>query len=106
SNITNPLYTALYSHSLHDALPIYGSPIALNKNCKYDLLADSKKVVFLLIGPSNVTPTSVAPAVAVRPNLSSLPSFNLKLKTELKDRKSTRLNSSHVKISYAVFSLK
>src|SRR5690606_40143474 len=29
-----------------------------------------------------------------------------KAKTSLKDRKSTRLNSSHVKISYAVFCLK
>src|SRR5690606_6017426 len=31
---------------------------------------------------------------------------NLDLTTELADRKSTRLNSSHVKISYAVFCLK
>src|SRR5690606_41956623 len=31
---------------------------------------------------------------------------DLKVKHELLDRKSTRLNSSHVKISYAVFCLK
>src|SRR5690606_41616894 len=32
--------------------------------------------------------------------------YDLSTKTKLPDRKSTRLNSSHVKISYAVFCLK
>src|SRR5690606_39770199 len=33
-------------------------------------------------------------------------SSEIRLETEIEDRKSTRLNSSHVKISYAVFCLK
>src|SRR5690606_40942493 len=36
------------------------------------------------------------------PRIGADPSF----RTEFRDRKSTRLNSSHVKISYAVFCLK
>src|SRR5690606_42026686 len=42
--------------------------------------------------------------LASRPDLR--PELLLKLTGKLQDRKSTRLNSSHVKISYAVFCLK
>src|SRR5690606_40963264 len=42
--------------------------------------------------------------VAVKSELGSGTRFTLRLM--LRDRKSTRLNSSHVKISYAVFCLK
>src|SRR5260221_8813807 len=37
---------------------------------------------------------------------NSKPDYRAKLKVELEDRKSTRLNSSHTVISYAVFCLK
>src|SRR5690625_6498704 len=37
---------------------------------------------------------------------SSLPAVLIKFSVDLEDRKSTRLNSSHVAISYAVFCLK
>src|SRR5437899_5953064 len=68
--------TKLYSLSLHDALPIY-SRIFLKR-------APEKKSGDLVWFP-------VPPLAAVSPN---------------KDRKSTRLNSSHLGISYAVFCLK
>src|SRR5207249_8533847 len=46
------------------------------------------------------TETSIVPPATVQSADVSLPAFTLQ------DRKSTRLNSSHVSISYAVFCLK
>src|SRR5690606_40012369 len=40
------------------------------------------------------------------PSVSSIRTHDWSASTDRKDRKSTRLNSSHVKISYAVFCLK
>src|SRR5436309_14565881 len=75
--------TEIYTLSLHDALPIYLSRERLGERA-LDLLDDmanwgQRKY---LIGEVDV------------------------FKIERRDRKSTRLNSSHVKISYAVFCLK
>src|SRR2546430_15686371 len=75
--------TEIYTLSLHDALPIcFGARI---------LPPPMKLVSFLLAGlvaaPSSVT-------LAQRPERGR------------EDRKSTRLNSSHSQISYAVFCLK
>src|SRR5690606_41375160 len=72
----------LYTLSLHDALPI-----SVPK--KYWDLYDEDKLPL--------------PTVATRPE--GAPPYAVKYGTEI-DRKSTRLNSSHVKISYAVFCLK
>src|SRR3712207_7330651 len=49
-------------------------------------------------------PRSVAPASPAPPNLKK--SLRLTAPRVLRDRKSTRLNSSHANISYAVFCLK
>src|SRR5439155_25851985 len=69
--------TEIYTLSLHDALPI----------CNTDSLTIS--------------------GIQVRAtNGGALPSAGDILRTSAKDRKSTRLNSSHVAISYAVFCLK
>src|SRR5690349_23353146 len=46
-----------------------------------------------------------ATAFASRGTITSLPAWAL-LTASVRDRKSTRLNSSHVEISYAVFCLK
>src|SRR2546422_11658372 len=71
--------TEIYTLSLHDALPISGAPISI------------------LLSP--------VPVVRLKPALA--PSAMLLLPVVLKrDRKSTRLNSSHGYISYAVFCLK
>src|SRR2546430_12391182 len=73
--------TEIYTLSLHDALPIYPLPAALRA-----------------IGqPKKSFPRSCRP---LRRN-ASLPRSAFQT-----DRKSTRLNSSHSQISYAVFCLK
>src|SRR5438270_6662431 len=71
-----PPASEIYTLSLHDALPIYGSGLVrLTNSPGYDaepaLSRDGSKIAFVSL-----------------------------------DRKSTRLNSSHSQISYAVFRLK
>src|SRR2546430_11375134 len=70
--------TEIYTLSLHDALPIYPDPARRVGLCQA-----------LSVEPG--TPSG-APEVAAP--------------LQLPDRKSTRLNSSHSQISYAVFCLK
>src|SRR5207244_12871042 len=76
-------HTAIYTLSLHDALPIYlpahGASVALGDRG----------------GPLRPERLGSRRAYSLRPEMSSLA-----------DRKSTRLNSSHQIISYAVFCLK
>src|SRR5690606_41501048 len=88
-----PATTELYTLSLHDALPIYA-------------------------GASSCSPRSPCKACGPHPVLTdfrfsschqpkaSIFSLYICLRLGGLDRKSTRLNSSHVKISYAVFCLK
>src|SRR5688572_32666463 len=84
SNDTAP--TAIYTLSLHDALPIYPSP------------ADDKLIIHFDTSVPNAKFRSAG--------------FDLEIEDgggpgiDLVDRKSTRLNSSHSQISYAVFCLK
>src|SRR5436309_6530795 len=74
--------TKIYTLSLHDALPIY-LPRILSRLWSY---AFSGKILICLI---------------------MLQFYHWEKKSgAARDRKSTRLNSSHVKISYAVFCLK
>src|SRR5690606_42008443 len=82
----DPATTEIYTLSLHDALPIcpHGSPglrpsavSSVTRFGQFSAIARTRAAV--------VFPTPRGPE---------------------KDRKSTRLNSSHVKISYAVFCLK
>ena len=42
---------------------VKGGPIALNKNCRQDLLTESISELFSPVGPSTVTPRSEAPWV-------------------------------------------
>src|SRR5436305_6582157 len=74
--------TEIYTLSLHDALPIY-SRINTDDNMRASILP-----------PESTMPT-------FRPRKRS--GYSSKA---ARDRKSTRLNSSHVRISYAVFCLK
>src|SRR5690554_7566482 len=53
---------------------------------------------------SNVPPADIAVVTDAADNCTANP--NVTLESESTDRKSTRLNSSHVRISYAVFCLK
>src|SRR3712207_8974329 len=73
--------TEIYTLSLHDALPIY------------------KHLMIASLFPPEACPKA-ADATSTRGTRTVMtPSFP-------KDRKSTRLNSSHANISYAVFCLK
>src|SRR5688572_31704707 len=79
--LTDTPTARLYTLSLHDALPI--SPAAILTGVQWCL-------VLLAIA-----------------TFSRFPADNpIPLATRLSDRKSTRLNSSHSQISYAVFCLK
>src|SRR5690606_42136257 len=90
---TDPAPTAIYTLSLHDALPICG--------------VDDR-------GPGGRLETLPHPHDASLPDqqVGVLQTALLALRPDGRvahqqvDRKSTRLNSSHVKISYAVFCLK
>src|SRR5690606_42009780 len=90
----------LYALSLHDALPI-SIPIALIIACeRYSSIPTSRKQSpcrnFAGAGSQLCwNPTTTAGSIA-RIRTTRPPNTP-------KDRKSTRLNSSHVKISYAVF---
>src|SRR5699024_12404670 len=70
----------IYSLSLHDALPI------------------SLRYGFVALGDPN---TSAIIILSTNPSRVKF-DFNFFLKASGRDRKSTRLNSSHVSISYAV----
>src|SRR5207253_10227062 len=76
----DPATTAIYTLSLHDALPIYVRRFAV---------------------------TAVAVGVFQHDDLVGAPgTLRRRFRHPKGDRKSTRLNSSHVAISYAVFCLK
>src|SRR5690242_21207644 len=84
-SFTDTATTEIYTLSLHDALPI--SRIDVQRKCAWGLT--NRKIP---------KANSVA-AATIRRTLESAT-------TESPDRKSTRLNSSHMSISYAVFCLK
>src|SRR5690606_41118243 len=85
-----PSPTVIYTLSLHDALPIWGR---VPKRIGWSRPTRSC--------PGRVTAASARPATAHPHPAASMPDSR-----RGRDRKSTRLNSSHVKISYAVFCLK
>src|SRR2546426_4935970 len=77
--------TEIYTLSLHDALPILVTPANgfCNFQCWYDMA--------IRVSPVNPSLVFVGGAAG---------------RSAVPDRKSTRLNSSHLVISYAVFCLK
>src|SRR3712207_8861630 len=78
--------TEIYTLSLHDALPIYGRrPQAIPRP------------------PPSQRPAEAAADARLRPVSPRRPFRDIR---NVVDRKSTRLNSSHANISYAVFCLK
>src|SRR5438445_5057532 len=81
----NPATTEIYTLSLHDALPISRTSVVISRFL-FVMTITSLQVLVIL---------GVAYLFGVHP-VTGLPG----------DRKSTRLNSSHANISYAVFCLK
>src|SRR3712207_7131842 len=75
--------TEIYTLSLHDALPISGAPAAVR----------------------GMAPAA-SPCLAATPRSIRCGTLSTRRPGGRADRKSTRLNSSHANISYAVFCLK
>src|SRR5690554_7082140 len=89
---TDTATTEIYTLSLHDALPISQAAVRLLL-----LALPRRRARRGARGPQG-RPRRSAAARAVRVGRGARPGWQ--------DRKSTRLNSSHVRISYAVFCLK
>src|SRR5690606_40291056 len=101
-----PASTVIYTLSLHDALPISSTNLGGGGGVDYgNVTAD--------IDPNNVETMTVLKGATASALYGSRATNGVILITTKKgsmngkklgvDRKSTRLNSSHVKISYAVF---
>src|SRR5690242_21328890 len=100
--LSHPATPYIYTLSLHDALPIseplrcFERALALQPKAASALLF--KGMVYLDLGECG---QALAALDAARADKHSRA-----LCEHLRDRKSTRLNSSHMSISYAVFCLK
>src|SRR5690606_41360497 len=99
-------HTHSYTLSLHDALPISTTTdrftTALTKEQIIEMTqgeVDSTPVVDPITGETQITVTRTE----FNPDIVSKYRLKEDYVFDRKDRKSTRLNSSHVKISYAVF---
>src|SRR5690606_41184671 len=92
--LTTTTTTSILTLSLHDALPIY---------IQAQLTGGALAVPFLL-GKLGIGPAQVP--VLVKDVFQGQGYGQGFIFEKVLDRKSTRLNSSHVKISYAVFCLK
>src|SRR5258708_22091036 len=91
--------TEIYTLSLHDALPIL---IQWNAHPAIKMSKEKKvKRNKLIFGSAAILAAAFALTACTKPNLAASSSGN-----PARDRKSTRLNSSHQIISYAVFCLK
>src|SRR5690606_42090470 len=84
--------------SLHDALPIFMLIICLPL-----VVAFFREPKVPVAAPSGAAPTATADSD--KPQAQALEGIPARQAAK-EDRKSTRLNSSHVKTSYAVFCLK
>src|SRR5256885_9414293 len=87
--------TEIYTLSLHDALPILGDTSSGS--------GDALRVNVMVKPIRSGLKTNLVVTTSRRTYLLELTSTE---KTWMADRKSTRLNSSHLVISYAVFCLK
>src|SRR5690606_40827529 len=102
---TPPTTPEHHSLSLHDALPIY------REDHRAPSLTSSATWNFPNICAAGTSPSSRAPVNTFRHGRSSGSRSDVSPQSPPRvsvnrgttDRKSTRLNSSHVKISYAVF---
>src|SRR5690606_40690908 len=96
-----PTTTLIYTLSLHDALPISGALISPENF--FDATHSKIEITILKSSPFGEI---CKKAIEYRQNKAEGQSPPKSIHLKSRDRKSTRLNSSHVKISYAVFCLK
>src|SRR5690349_23027322 len=88
----DPPTPAIYTLSLHDALPIYLLKKGKLPTSGQSVLMDGRT------GEAFGSPVTVGYMYVLK--------LHHLVDDKIQDRKSTRLNSSHVEISYAVFCLK
>src|SRR5690606_40460470 len=95
--------TALYARSLHDALPISGrvEPLGVHRWHRAAGRAEQHQGA-----PGAQAGQAGVEGALADPVVDHVDPAAVGEVADLLDRKSTRLNSSHVKISYAVFCLK
>src|SRR5207249_5354135 len=101
-SLTDPSPPLTYTLSLHDALPIYSK----SATARYALEPSANawnRFSFLLVCVACAFRR--CPGIKIARRISSQ-YLGRSVGLGLQDRKSTRLNSSHVSISYAVFCLK
>src|SRR5437868_13739727 len=102
----DPSPTDIYTLSLHDALPIWIVLVFMEKDHSKDTKPDfnaafgkfGSALIISLHEDGDIYGCEVVHSAHQKQGFSSIGS--------IEDRKSTRLNSSHVSISYAVFCLK
>src|SRR5206468_6285655 len=92
-----------YTLSLHDALPILAELLAVRKNLGLIMPGPQQRAMVAALDDDAHVAEQHARYAARRTTLkATLESAGFRIE----DRKSTRLNSSHDQISYAVFCLK
>src|SRR5690606_41758114 len=99
---TAPAPTSLYALSLHDALPIFPPRLRPRRAHR-----QPRRPPRGLAAPRRLARRArpLLPRLTHAPPIAKIARL-YRFRTQQQDRKSTRLNSSHVKISYAVFCLK
>src|SRR5690348_17874369 len=95
-SFTHPAHTVIYTLSLHDALPILRNLTVID-----DALRN-----IVLNGKDPIDLDEISKTLDDRAAYDLLARGDTIGVFQLEDRKSTRLNSSHPSISYAVFCLK
>src|SRR5699024_12327581 len=94
----------IYTLSLHDALPIYSKTLfsreRLTMTTTVSVAPSARRLTRSLRDIGYSFESAIADLVD-----NSIAAGATKIKISIIDRKSTRLNSSHVSISYAVFCL-
>src|SRR5690606_41304517 len=96
----------IYTLSLHDALPIFGRTAGAADASLAVLSFIRRIAVAIMPCVDTMAPHTIAIAIHCQEHtMQALPIPTDTDPQETRDRKSTRLNSSHVKISYAVFCL-
>src|SRR5207249_11468061 len=100
----NSATSEIYTLSLHDALPI---SIGLAVRVSQAKRVTDRMMVAAAEALGNFSPDNVNTETKLLPPIESMRDVTIQIGgNSFVDRKSTRLNSSHVSISYAVFCLK
>src|SRR5205807_10377397 len=98
-----PPPSEFFTLSLHDALPIWRASTSFSSRVNsISFCRNTSYTFFIARAPVRI----VFGCGSLSPNFSRVACVVKRFRTQQVDRKSTRLNSSHLVISYAVFCLK